>query len=619
MFIPRFREAPARLLAALILLIAACLLLAAPGRAEDFLDPAVAFKFSARMEGERTAVVTYTIADGYYMYRERFAFKADGATLGEPQIPPGKVKYDQTFEKDVETYKGVVTIRIPVQGGAAFTLNATSQGCADAGLCYPPQEHSARLTAGGGTAAPGIPFGANAQAPSTIALSSTPMSEGPANPAAPISAPAAAPQATPASAPSELAGIDAILQGGRLLAIVPAFALLGLGLAFTPCVLPMVPILSSIIVGEGGKTKRSRGLILSVTYSLGMAIVYTALGVAAGLIGEGLAAALQNPWLLGAFALLIVTMAMSMFGFYELQVPAALQSKLAGASNRQASGKLAGVSAMGAISALIVGPCVAAPLAGALVYISQTRDVLLGGAALFSMAVGMSIPLLLVGVSAGSLLPRAGAWMDAVKRFFGVLMLAMALWLVSPVLPAQVQMVLWAALLLGYGAYLASRRGHWANIAFGAVFGILGALQLVGAATGGRDALAPLAHLTGTPQHGLSFKRVKTVAELDAVLAANQGKTAMLDFYADWCVSCKEMEKLTFVEPKVQAKLADTVLLQVDVTANDAHDKAMLKRFGLFGPPGIIFFDRNGAEIPDSRVIGYQNANKFLGSLQKLE
>ena len=646
MSLTRFREAAARLLVVLTLSFVSIVLLASPSRAQDFLDPAVAFKFSARMDGERTAVVTYDIAPGYYMYRERFRFTATGAQLGEPQIPPGKVKYDQTFEKDVETYHGTVTIRIPVESGTAFTLNATSQGCADAGLCYPPQEHSARLTAGGGAVQPAIPFGANSTPQAATALSSTPVSEGPASavplrkaatpaaapatataparsaaPDAPASAPApaAAPTATNAAAPSELAGIDAILQGGRLLAIVPAFALLGLGLAFTPCVLPMVPILSSIIVGEGGKTRRSRGLILSVTYSLGMAIVYTALGVAAGLIGEGLSAALQNPWVLGAFALLITAMAMSMFGFYELQVPASMQTRLADASGRQKSGKLAGVFAMGAISALIVGPCVAAPLAGALVYISQTRDVLVGGAALFSMAVGMSIPLLLVGVSAGSLLPRAGAWMETVKRFFGVLMLGMALWLVSPVLPPLVQMVLWAALLIGYGAYLLSRRGHWAAIALGAAFGILGALQLVGAATGGRDPLAPLAHLTGTQKHGLAFKRVKTVAELDAVLAANGGKTAMLDFYADWCVSCKEMEKLTFVDPAVQAKLANTLLLQVDVTANDAADKAMLKRFGLFGPPGIIFFDPKGAEIPDSRVIGYQNAAKFLTSLQRLE
>ena len=628
----RFRAAHTRLLAALTLLFVWFVLLATPGRAEDFLDPAVAFKFSARMEGESTAVVTYEIAPGYYMYRERFKFTAAGAKLGEPVIPPGKVKYDQTFEKDVETYHGSVTIRIPVESGSAFTLTATSQGCADAGLCYPPQEHSAQLTAGGGAPQASIPVGAGVKPPSSIALSSTPLSEGPA-PAmssaattapAQASAPAAAgaapdPVTNSASAGSEMTGIGAILQGGRLLAIVPAFALFGLGLAFTPCVLPMVPILSSIIVGSGEQAKRSRGLMLSAAYSLGMAIVYTALGVAAGLIGEGLSAALQNPWVLGPFAALIVVLAMSMFGFYDLQVPAALQTKLAGASSRQASGRLAGVFAMGAISALIVGPCVAAPLAGALVYISQTRDVFIGGAALFSMAIGMSVPLLLVGASAGWLLPRAGAWMVAVKRFFGVLMLGMALWLVSPVLGNALQMILWALLLLGYGAWLLSRRGHWAAMALGAVLGVLGAVQLVGLASGARDVLAPLAHMNGTPKHALAFKRVKTVAELDAVLAANAGKTAMLDFYADWCVSCKEMEKLTFIDPAVQAKLANTVLLQVDVTANDADDKAMLKRFGLFGPPGIIFFDRGGREIADSRVIGYQNATKFLNSLKKLE
>ena len=655
---------PSHLLAVLSLLFLFCALLAAPSRAaDDFLDPAVAFKFSARMDGERTVVVTYDIAPNYYMYRERFAFTARGAKLGAPEIPPGKVKYDETFQKDVETYKGSVTIRIPVEGNGSFTLNATSQGCADAGLCYPPQEASVQLVAGGAAPQMSLPTGgASTSAPGF--LSSSPESEGNAGTAARLGLPVDAAPAvdTPAQAavgqvaagqgaaatqspattapdeavsvapgavsaapaasadkPSELSGINSILHGGRLLAIVPAFVLLGLGLAFTPCVLPMVPILSSIIVGEGGKVRRSRGFVLSLTYSLGMAIVYTLLGVAAGLIGEGLAAALQNPWVLGAFAVLIVAMAMSMFGFYELQVPAGMQTKLAGVSGRQASGKLAGVFAMGAISALIVGPCVAAPLAGALVYISQTRDVLIGGAALFSMALGMSIPLLLVGVSAGSLLPRAGAWMESVKRFFGVLMLGMALWMVSPVLPASVQMILWAALLLGYGAWLLRRRGHWAALAFGAAFGILGAMQLVGVASGGRDPLAPLAHLTGTQKQHLAFKRVKTVGELDAALAALGGKTAMLDFYADWCVSCKEMEKLTFVDPQVQAKLANTVLLQVDVTANDAHDKAMLKRFGLFGPPGIIFFAPSGAEIPDSRVIGYQNAAKFLVSLERLD
>jgi thiol:disulfide interchange protein DsbD len=578
-------------LLALLLIAAACLYGAGPARAaDDFLEPDAAFKFSARMLDPQTVAVTYDIADGYYMYREHFKFAASGARLGEPNFPPGKVKFDDTFQKNVETYRHAVTITIPVEAGGLFTLSSTGQGCADAGLCYAPQQASARLVGGAG----------------------------PGTGAAPLSASAA--EAAPAPR-SELGGLAALLGGGKLIVIVPAFILLGLGLAFTPCVLPMVPILSSIIVGEGEQATRARGLILSLAYSLGMAIVYTALGVAAGLIGEGLAAALQNPWVLGGFGLLIVAMALSMFGLYELQLPGALQTRLAGASGRQSSGKLAGVFAMGAISALIVGPCVAAPLAGALLYISQTRDVVIGAAALFAMAMGMSIPLLLVGVSAGSLLPRAGRWMNDVKRLFGVLMLAMALWLVSPVLPAALQMLLWSALLLGYGCYLLRHSGHWAAMALGAAVALLGALQLVGFASGGRDPLAPLAQLRGgaVQPPGLAFKRLKTVAQLDAALADTGGRTAILDFYADWCVSCKEMEKLTFVDPAIKAKLADSVLLQVDVTANDADDKAMLKRFNLFGPPGIILFDRSGREIPDSRVIGYQDADKFAASLARLK
>jgi thiol:disulfide interchange protein DsbD len=598
---------------ALLSLLAAMLAAGHAGAADDYLEPDAAFKFSARMQDAGTVAITYEIADGYYMYRERFKFTAESATLGNPSFPAGKVKFDDTFQKNVETYRHSVTITIPVQAPGLFTLKATSQGCADAGLCYAPQDASARLmgtTVALSTPAPATATGAPAMSLPPAIIAGTHAA--PVTPAAPVA---------PAAKPSELGGINAVLAGGKLLAIIPAFILLGLGLAFTPCVLPMVPILSSIIVGEGAGVRRARGLLLSITYALGMALVYTALGVAAGLLGEGLAAALQNPWVLGGFGILIVAMALSMFGVYELQVPAALQTRLARASGRQASGKLAGVFVMGAISALIVGPCVAAPLAGALVYISQTRNVVIGGAALFAMAVGMSIPLLLVGVSAGALLPRAGAWMDAVKRFFGVLMLAMAIWLVSPVLPGAVQMALWAALLMGYGFYLMRPLRGWPANAFGAVLAVLGVLQLMGLASGGRDPLAPLAHLDAGAAHarGLQFTRVKTVAQLDAALARTGGKTALLDFYADWCVSCKEMEKLTFVDPAVKARLADTVLLQVDVTANDADDKAMLKRFTLFGPPGIILFDVRGQEIPDSRVIGYQDSARFTASLAKLK
>jgi len=627
----------------LLSLIASLVLLAPAHADDDFLPPEQAFKLSARMLDPQTAEVSYAIADGYYMYRERFKFSAAGAQLGEAQIPAGKIKFDETFNKEVETYHHGVVIRIPVQGNGPFTLNVTGQGCADKGLCYPPQDASVRLVAGNAVGAGQPSKSVPPNQPGSGILGSSPAAEGApsftlpgqqpppkastgAEPtAAPAQAPAPASAGSTAANPSELSGIAALLQGGRLLAIVPAFILLGLGLAFTPCVLPMVPILSSIIVGEGKEIGRARGFVLSLAYSLGMAIVYTLLGVAAGLLGEGLAAALQNPWVLGAFGLLIAAMSLSMFGVFQLQVPAGLQTRLADASGRQASGKLAGVFVMGAISALIVGPCVAAPLAGALVYISQTRDVLIGGAALFAMALGMSIPLLLVGVSAGSLLPKAGMWMEAVKRFFGVLMLAMALWMVAPVLPGLLQMLLWAALLLGYGFYLLRGEGgkkrHWAGMALGAGLAVLGATQLVGLASGARDPLAPLTRFTGggAVAQPLAFTRIKTVEQLDQALAATNGKTAMLDFYADWCVSCKEMEKLTFVDPAVKAKLAGTVLLQVDVTANDPADRAMLKRFGLFGPPGIILFDRGGREIPDSRVIGYQDSARFLASLGRLQ
>ncbi|HEX8610331.1 MAG TPA: protein-disulfide reductase DsbD [Telluria sp.] len=602
-------KAPAHAFA--LLLLALSFLFAAPARAEDdYLAPEVAFKFSARMLDPQTVAVTYEIADGYYMYRERFKFNAANATLGAPVIPAGKIKFDETFQKNVETYRKSVTITIPVESSGMFTLTASSQGCADAGLCYAPQEAVARLVGSGGSSpVPGMKPGI------AIPGATQPMQDI-GNPAILDRAAGAPATSTPAPAAGDGA---ALLGGGKLWLIIPAFIVFGLGLSFTPCVLPMVPILASIIVGEGAGTTRARGFILALAYSLGMALVYTALGVAAGLMGEGLAAELQKPWILLGVGIMIVGLSLSMFGVYELQVPTFLQSRLASASDRQSAGKLVGVFIMGAISALIVGPCVAAPLAGALTFIFQTRDGVIGGVALFSLAVGMSIPLLLVGLSAGSLLPRTGGWMTKVKKFFGVTMLGMALWLTSPVLPPLLQMLLWSALLLGYGVYLLRDTRHWGAIALGAAFAILGAVQLVGLATGGRDPLAPLAHLgVGGQQHGLAFTRIKTVAQLDAALAQNAGKTAMLDFYADWCVSCKEMEKLTFVDARVKQQLAGTLLLQVDVTANDADDKAILKRFGLFGPPGIILFDKSGQEIAGSRVIGYQNADKFSASLDKL-
>lgn len=596
----------------MLLLAAAVLLLAQLAHAaDDYLEPEAAFRFSAKMVDSKTVAVSYLIADGYYMYRDRFQFHANGATLGAPQIPAGHVKFDQTFQKDVETYRKTVTITLPVTATGSFTLVASAQGCADQGLCYAPMESAVKLSKDGGGLLAAIGVGSGAGAAQN-ALNTAPVAAG---------------MSTAAADSGELQGtelgrIESSLQSRRLLAILPLFFLLGLGLAFTPCVLPMVPILSSIIVGDGGTRGsggRARGFTLSASYALGMALVYTALGVAAGLVGEGLAASLQNPWMLSGFALLMVGLSLSMFGFYELQVPAALQTRLVRASGRQRSGKLLGVFAMGAISALIVGPCVAAPLAGALVYISQTRDVLIGGSALFAMAVGMSVPLLLIGASANTLLPRAGAWMDQVKRFFGVMMLALAWWMVTPLVPVMLQMLGWAGLGVGYGAWLLWRQpGGWLAKAFGLLFAAAGLLQLVGAASGAREVSAPLAQLRGAALSAPQFMRIKSSAELDAALTRAKGRVTMLDFYADWCVSCKEMEQWTFPDRRVQQHLAGMQLLQVDVTANNGDDKALLKRFGLFGPPGIIFFDQRGAEITSSRVIGYQDTEKFLQSLARV-
>lgn len=577
--------------------------------AQDFLDPEIAFKAKAKLLSTDKIEVTFTMAKGYYLYREKFKFDAIGAKLGDAVIPKGKVKYDVTFEKDVESFYDQVVVIIPVTANKNFVLKVGMQGCADLGLCYPPMELNIPIKINA--------IGAVSNAQASTSSASIENGTDPSNNGV-IGSFIDGVKGEPEGSYDDMLNISQVLKSGRFLVIVPLFFILGLGLSFTPCVLPMVPILSFIIVGEGKGLGRRRSFILSLSYVLGMALVYTALGVAAGLIGEGLSATLQNPWVLSGFAFFMVLLALAMLGAYQLQMPAYIQTKLTTWSEAKRNGKLFGVFLMGAVSALIVGPCVAAPLAGALVYISQTRDVVIGGAALFAMALGMGVPLLAIGLSAGSLLPRAGAWMESIKRFFGVLMLALALWMVSPILPAQIQMLGWMILLGGYGIYLLMSKGKLVAKTIGFVFLAFGIVQLVGLATGGKDALSPLSHLQGDVQH-VKFQRIKTSAELDTVLANNKDQLVMLDFYADWCVSCIEMEKLTFVAPAIKPKLEQMLLLQIDVTANNADDKALLKRFGLFGPPGIIFFDRMGKEVPNKRVIGYQNAERFLLSLQALE
>jgi len=636
------QSAAARFLVALsaALLAVLCLCLGGTAHAaseDDFLPPEQAFRFAARQLDPQTVEVRFDVADGYYLYRDRFAFAAQPASvrLGTPVFPPGKVKFDETFGKEMETYHGGVTIRVPVASLPAdgkWSLAVTSQGCADKGLCYPPQEHVFKVGGGmldglfGKRARPeSSPAGAAAQAEGAGSVGSA-DSVG-AAPAAP------APAARLPAAVDENDRIAGALASRNLGLVAALFFGLGLLLTFTPCVLPMVPILSSIVVGE--HVTRGRALLVSLSYVLGMAVVYTGVGVAAGLLGEGLSAALQAPWVLALFAALMVALSLSMFGLYELQLPQHWQARLTESSNRRQGGQLVGAAVMGAISALIVGPCVTAPLAGALAYIARTGDAVTGGGALFAMALGMGVPLVLVGVGAGNLLPRAGRWMEMTKRFFGFLLLGVALWMVSPVLPAWALMTGWAALLLVGAVFLSAFDALGPDphglARVGKGLGLLAALAaailLLGLASGGRDPLQPLAHLaalravpeaTAGRLPEVRFERVRSLAELDARVAraAAAGQPVLLDFYADWCVSCKEMERFTFSDERVRARLSGVVMLQADVTRNNADDRALLKRFGLFGPPGIILYGADGRERP-VRVIGYQPAARFLDSLSR--
>jgi thiol:disulfide interchange protein DsbD len=575
--------------------------------AQDLLPPEVAFKFSARALDASTLEVRYQIADSYYMYRDKFKFTAEPETvkLGAPQFPQGEIHNDEFFGK-VETYRKEVRIRLPYTRDATvdrLKLAVTSQGCADVGVCYVPQLQTAAIE---------LP-----------AVGSASVSA--STPAVSASEAARAPDAS--GIIGEEARFERLLASGSLWLIAAAFFGAGLLLTFTPCVLPMIPILSGIIVGEGRNATRTRAFTLSFAYVTGMSITYTGIGVAAALSGNLLSAALQNPWVLSVFAAVFVLLALSMFGLYELQLPVGFHARMTKASNRFKGGHLGAVVLMGVFSAAIVSPCVAAPLAGALLYISQTRDVVLGGTALFAMSIGMGVPLILVGVFEGAFLPKSGHWMRSVKHFFGVMLLAVAIYIVSPVLPVAAQMLAWAALLIGSAMALRAidplphEAGPiarlWKGVGFLAL--LAGAALVIGVFAGSRDLLRPLAGLMGGGERAaqeVRFTRVRNLAELEAKLAS-PGKAVMLDFYADWCISCKEMEAFTFTDPRVKAKMGQMLLLQADVTANSFEDKTLLKRFRLFGPPGIIFFDRQGREVEGLRVIGYQSADVFLTTLNR--
>ena len=627
-----------------LLLLGLMVLSVARTTAQDFLDPEKAFVLQAQMISGDKISLRFKIAPGYYMYRERFSFELDTThvKLGEPKMPTGRVKFDQTFNKEMELYFTDAVIELPISAWPkniateSFKLTANGQGCAEAGLCYPPQDFVLQLTPQSGAAG----YVIVAQASGSLFER---IRQG---------------QLSDLLFGADDIGLAQLLSSTGLLEITLLFFVLGLLLALTPCVLPMVPILSVLLVGEEKHVSRARGFSLAVAYVGGMSVIYTALGVAAGLSGAGLAAWLQTPWVLGLFALLLGALALAMFDVYTFQMPASLQTKLMAKNSGILGGRLSAAALMGALSALIVGPCVAAPLAGALLYISQTGDVVLGGLALFAMAWGMGVPLLLMGLSAGKLMPRAGHWMEGVKKFFGVLLLGTAWWMITPLLPSWAQIFGWAVLALFAAVLLRTfdslppdaRFGALLRKTLGLLLVLLSLLWMVGVASGGRSLLQPLGHLAfmqsatnlssstrgsqateavpapslkqqllGTPAAAAhpSFQRVRTVAELEAILAKTT-RPVMLDFYADWCVSCKEMEAFTFVDARVAQRMGQLLLLQVDVTANNADDRALMKRFKLFGPPGIIFFSASGAERRDIRVVGFQDANRFSATLDRV-
>ena len=607
---------------------------------QTLLPAEEAFRFTAQVKGPDLVQLHWTIAQGTYLYRDKLALSLEGpagVSLGPYELPPAElvrngVKPDGSLG-DVYVYRDQIELSLPLvrtqRESLTLRLLAKFQGCADIGVCYPPRGERLDLV---------LPAATGGVEPPLATTPSTPDSQPPApvttrdfNQAGQDSL--ALPGVTPGTEQDRIA---AALASGSIWATLGLFFGFGLLLAFTPCVFPMIPILSGIIAGHGPALSASKAFWMSLTYVLAMSLTYALAGLLAGLGGANLQAAFQNPWILSFFALVFVALALSMFGFYELQLPASLQTGIASLSQRQKGGHLIGVAIMGSLSALIVGPCVAPPLAGILIFISQTGDALLGFAALFALGLGMGAPLLAIGTSAGRLLPRAGIWMEAVKAVFGVALLAVSILLLERLLPAAIAMVLWGALLICSGIYMGALHSlptdasGWRKLwkGLGLVPLVYGVLMLVGAAAGGKDSLQPLRGLGGglgagaAQQPQVQFQRIKGVDDLESELAKARAsnRPLLLDFYADWCVSCKEMERYTFADPLVAAEMARFVLLQADVTANDSLDQALMQgRFGIPGPPAILFFDARGRELRDRRLVGFMPAADFAALLRGLD
>lgn len=551
-----------------------------------FLPPDEAFGFSYQ-EDAANVQLTWEIASGYYIYRDKLKFEPldDGITIGTVALPPSQPIEDAEFGR-VEIYRGMPTVTLPVTRSAAVgDLRVTYQGCAENGICYPPIKKVIHLGS-------------------------------------------AAPAATLMPGPSVTDEIAANLSTRSLAATVGWFFVAGLALALTPCVFPMIPILSGIIVGQRQPTT-ARSFSLALIYVLAMAVTYACVGLVAGLFGRNLQAMFQHPAILVGFSAVFVGLALAMFGFYQLQVPAFIQSRVDATSRRQAGGSLLGVGVMGALSAVIVGPCVAPPLAAALLFLSHQGSPVTGGLALFALGLGMGAPLLVLGASAGRLLPRAGAWMEPVKKAFGVIFLGLAIWFLERLIPAPATLALWAVLLIGSAIFLGSLEplrdtaSGWQRLwkGLGLVFLCYGVVLLVGAASGAADPLRPLQPLTAGRQAGpistTEFAAVKGVQQLESamVTARTQGKPVLVDFYADWCLECKRLERNTFKDRAVQAALGNFTLLRADVTAADPADNALLQHFELLGPPAVLLFDTNGEELRRHRLIGYLDPAAFQALL----
>jgi thiol:disulfide interchange protein DsbD len=550
-----------------------------------------------------TVEVTFQVTPGYYLYKHKIsvAARSENVQLGKLDLPKGKSKFDEFFGES-EVYFDDVFATLPLARATPeamdLELEVNFQGCAEGGLCYPPTTRvvTTRLP----------------EATAVTDLASLPARNEPV---------------------SEQGKLAQVITGSSIWVTIGVFFVAGLGLAFTPCVLPMVPILSGIIAGEGDNVSPSRGFTLAFSYVMGMALVYTGAGVAAAAAGLQLQATFNQPWVLILFSGLFVVLSFGMFGAFELQMPSSVQSKLAGVSGNQKSGTMIGAFVMGSLSALVVTACVAPALIAALTVMAQTGDMLRGGTALFAMSLGMGAPLLAVGAAQGKLLPKAGGWMVAVKGAFGFMFLGLAVWMLSRILPGGVTLALWAALVFMTGVFMGGLTSLTSDSSIaqklGKGFGLLailyGLLLFLGALTGGSNPMKPLATVSFggaammAEESHLEFQRIKSVGDLDREIAAAAaaGKTAMLDFYADWCVSCIEMEEYTFTDAGVQAALADTVVLQADVTANDELDQELLQRFGVFGPPTIIFFGTDGQQRHGYEVVGYMKAVDFTNHLQQ--